>query len=226
VPVFTNRLEGELVTPTGAAIVSTLCDSFGGLPPMKVSQTGFGAGTRDLPGSANVLRVLLGDWVGESAPHAEAPAPGSVVVLEANIDDMNPQIFGYLQERLFELGVLDVYSSPVQMKKNRPGTLLSVVVPDSLRTAAAALLFRETTTIGIRYYEADRMVLEREMEQVSLPGGTVSIKVSRLEGKIVNFTPEYEDCRKIAAAGGMPFKVVSARAVQQFLNQHPDDIIG
>jgi hypothetical protein len=226
VPVFTNRLEGELVTPTGAAIVSTLCDSFGGLPAMKIGQTGFGAGTKDFQGSANVLRVLLGELDEESISCGEEKPHGSVVVLEANIDDMNPQIFGYLQEKLFELGVLDVYSSPVQMKKNRPGTLLSVVVPDSLREAAAEMLFRETTTIGIRYYEADRMVLEREMEQIQLPGGTVGIKVSRLEGKIVNFTPEYEDCRKIAAACGVSFKVVSARAIQQFLNRHPDDIIG
>jgi uncharacterized protein (TIGR00299 family) protein len=161
IPIYSNHLEGELVTPTGAAIVSSVCHVFGGVPSLRLEKTGFGAGSKDFKGSANVLRIMVGESIGMDSGITSSQPEITVVVLEANIDDMNPQIYGHLHEKLFELGVLDVFTSPVQMKKNRPGTLVSVVVPPLLRQAAAELLFRETTTIGLRFYEAGRMILER-----------------------------------------------------------------
>ncbi len=222
IPIYSNQLEGELVTPTGAAIVSALCSDFGGIPSWKLERSGFGAGCRDFQGSANVVRILVGEMVEDGRPGTSASPETSVIVLEANIDDMNPQIYGHLQEKLFDLGVLDCFTSPVQMKKNRPGMLLSVVVPAELRQAAAELLFRETTTIGLRYYESGRMVLQREIEQVEVADLPVRMKISRLEGKIVNYAPEYEDCRQIANTKGMPFKVVYSLAIQDFLTRHAE----
>jgi pyridinium-3,5-bisthiocarboxylic acid mononucleotide nickel chelatase len=225
IPIYSNHLDGELVTPTGAAIMSTLCSDFGGVPFWKIERSGFGAGSRDFPESANVARIMVGDTM-EIACHSASSSPdNSVVVLEANIDDMNPQIYGFLQDKLFDLGVLDFFTSPVQMKKNRPGTLLSVVVPLHLRKAAADLIFRETTTIGLRYYESNRMVLQRDIEQVEVAGLPVRIKISRLEGTLVNYAPEYEDCRQIADAKGMPFKVVYSFAIQEFLTNHAGDML-
>ncbi len=223
IPIYSNQLEGELVTPTGAAIVSALCTGFGGVPSWRMERNGFGAGCRDFQGSANVVRIMVGETGEEACPGTSASPKTSVIVLEANIDDMNPQIYGHLQEKLFDLGVLDFFTSPVQMKKNRPGTLLSVVVPVHLRQAAAELIFRETTTIGLRYYETGRMVLQREIEPVQVADLPVRIKISRLEGKIVNYAPEYEDCRQIANSKGVPFKVVYSRAIQEFLTRHAGD---
>ena len=143
-----------------------------------------------------------------------------VIIIEANIDDMNPQIYGYLQEKILGLGALDFFTAPVQMKKNRPGTLLSVMAPRELLDTVCRVLFEETTTLGVRYYVAGRKVLEREVEPFEIEWGTVSVKVSKLEGRIVNFAPEYEDCRRLAIQHHIPLKWVLSRVVQEFMNRH------
>jgi pyridinium-3,5-bisthiocarboxylic acid mononucleotide nickel chelatase len=226
IPIYSNQITGELVTPTGAAIVSTLAEDFGGIPPLQIETSGFGAGSRDLPGSANVLRILIGDSPDKDRTGQQTAAKTRVLLLEANIDDMNPQIYGYLQERLFSLGALDVYFTPVQMKKNRPGILLSVSLPEHLLDSASDLLFKETTTIGLRYHETQRLVLDRQTESISTPWGQVQVKICKREGRIVNFSPEYEDCRQISIQSGIPFKWIQARVIQEFMSRHGAELEG
>ena len=221
VPIYSNQIDGELVTPTGAAILTTLCGSYGELSLFRIEKIGYGAGSREIQGSPNVLRVLEGTLVEEK----ETPSSGStVLVLEANIDDMNPQIFGYVQEKLFELGVHDVFSCPVQMKKGRPGVLLTVVLPSDLFHSVCQILFQETTTLGVRYHECHRKVLVRAIEQVDCEFGTVSVKVARLDGKIVSFSPEYENCQRLARNNQVPYKRVQWRIIQQFMNLHGQEL--
>jgi uncharacterized protein (TIGR00299 family) protein len=225
IPIYTNHIEGELVTPTGAAILSTLTESFGGLPSFEIETIGYGAGTRDTPGAANVLRVFKGKSTSVSAAAGRVPGSDPVTVIEANIDDMNPQIYGYLQERLQKLGVLETFVSPVQMKKNRPGYLLTVVTPPENFETVVDAIFRETTTIGIRYYEADRRVLEREVVSIELEYGIIRVKISRREGRIVNFSPEYEDCRVAGEKHGIPVKWIQARTTQEFMSRYGSDLL-
>ena len=220
VPVYSNQINGELVTPTGAAILSALCQGFGKLPLFRIQKIGYGAGAKDFKKTPNVLRVFQGETVSSSQAGEELATESSVIVVEANIDDMNPQIYGHLQERLLTLGALDVFACPVQMKKNRPGILLSVVAPTELIDQVSDVLFQETTTIGIRYQETRRRVLHREVEQLESEFGKVSVKVSRLRGKIVNFSPEYEECRRLALQHQVPFKWIQSRIIQEFMNLH------
>ena len=222
VPVYSNRVQGELVTPTGAAILSTLCDGFGKLPLFRIQKIGYGAGTKDFKEAPNVLRVFQGERV--SSSQEDLPVESSVIVMEANIDDMNPQIYGHLQEKLLTLGALDVFACPVQMKKNRPGILLSVVTGRDLIDQVSDVLFQETTTIGIRYQETQRRILDREIEQIESEFGKVSVKVSRLRGKIVNFSPEYEECRSLALKHHVPYKWIQSRIIQEFMNLHAKEI--
>jgi hypothetical protein len=198
-------VQKELVTPTGALIVSSYASSFGALPPMKVEHTGYGAGDNDFPTTPNVLRVLIGESApyvasGLSRTHAESGFPGTeptpatrVVVIECEIDDMNPQIFGVVMERLYAAGAYEVFYVSVQMKKNRPGTLLTVVAPPVLRGSLSDIIFRETTTIGLRYSEVDRECLVREHASVETSLGTVRMKLAWREGKLVNAVPEFDD---------------------------------
>jgi pyridinium-3,5-bisthiocarboxylic acid mononucleotide nickel chelatase len=220
VPVYSNQVQGELVTPTGAAVLTSICHSFGPLPHFRIEKVGYGAGSRDSIDAPNVLRVLQG----EVEEHSDAVLPPSedpsVLVVEANIDDMNPQIFGYLQEKLLAMGVLDVFVAPVQMKKNRPGTLLTVIVSKELLEPVSALLFEETTSIGVRYHEAQRKTLVRSIEEIQSAFGKVAVKVSRLNGKIINFSPEYEDCRRLALEYQVPYKWIQSQVIQTFMNLH------
>jgi uncharacterized protein (TIGR00299 family) protein len=225
IPIYTNHIEGELVTPTGAAILSTLAKKFGGLPAFEIESIGYGAGTRDMPGSANVLRVFKGVHSSVSASAGQVYDSHHVTVIEANIDDMNPQIYGYLKERLQKLGVLDTFVCPGQMKKNRPGFLLTVVTTPETFEVVADAIFRETTTIGIRYYEAHRRTLDREMVPIDLEYGTIRVKVSRREGQIVNFSPEYEDCREAAEKHGIPVKWIQAKVAQEFMSRYGSDVL-
>jgi uncharacterized protein (TIGR00299 family) protein len=225
IPVYSNEADGELVTPTGAAILSTLCHGFGHMPRIVVQAVGYGAGTRDYPDRPNVLRGFLGELVTGSAGREQRGTQETVLLIEANIDDMNPQIYGHLQEKILGLGALDFSICPVQMKKNRPGILLSIVSPRELLDTVCRVLFEETTTLGIRYYEAGRRVLEREVEQFETKWGTVSVKVSRLDGKIMNFAPEYEDCRKLASQHHVPYKWIQSGIIQEFMNRHSADFI-
>ncbi len=210
-PIYAGPQQAELVTPTGALLVTAYADSFGPIPPMRLQRIGYGAGTRDCHDTPNVLRVLIG----ESDTTAAARR---VVVIEAEIDDMNPQIFGVLIDRLLAEGALDVFYTSIQMKKNRPGTLLSIIASPGSRERLTATVFRETTTIGVRFLEMERECLDRETLTVETPFGPVGVKVARRGGKVMNASPEFEDCARIAAASGTPLKDVQAAAVKAFLD--------
>ncbi len=212
-PTYSTGIERELVTPTGAAIASTLASRFGAQPLMKVAAVGCGAGMAELTEQPNVLRLLVGE---SAARGAGEPAEDTVVVLETNLDDMNPQIYGYFVERALEAGALDVFATPVQMKKNRPGQLVTVLCEPSAANGLTDLIFRETTTLGVRSYTACRRTLQRESVPIETSLGRIRLKVSRLDGRVLNAAAEYEDCRKIAAERGVPLKQVLAEAAFQF----------
>ena len=210
VPVYSSGVQMETVTPTGALLVTGHAIGYGPLPAMTIERVGYGAGDRDLPGTPNVLRVLIG--------RADDQAPADrVVVLECEIDDMNPQIFGPVMDRLYAAGALEVFFSAVQMKKNRPGTLLTVVGRPEAREELAGIVFRETTTIGLRYQEVARACLSRETVLVETPVGQVRVKVASRGGEVMNAAPEFEDCARLAAEHGLPIKQVQALATKAFL---------
>jgi uncharacterized protein (TIGR00299 family) protein len=220
VPVYSSGLQAELVTPTGAAIISTLAKRFASFPEMKIEKAGYGAGTRDFPGHANVLRVTIGESIGRDAgegARATQVSQETISVIEANLDDLNPQIFGYVMDRLLEAGALDVFATPVQMKKNRPGTLVTVLAEVEDADKLAQIVFAETTTLGVRRREEKRQVLARKWTNVSTRYGDVRIKVASLNGSVTNYAPEYEDCRRIAEAQRVPLKMVIQEAVQAYL---------
>ena len=214
-PVYSSGVQGELLTPTGALLVTGHATSFGPRPAMTIRQTGYGAGQRQVPGQPNVLRAVLG----EAAASADQ---GRVLVLECNIDDMNPQFYGSLIERLQAAGALDAYLTPVQMKKNRPGTLVTVLAPVGLRERMLDLLFRESTTIGVRYHEADRECLSREWTTVSTRFGAVRVKLARRGTEVVNAAPEYEDCAARAAERNVAVREVHAAAIHAYLESQPE----
>jgi uncharacterized protein (TIGR00299 family) protein len=205
-PIYARGPALELTTPTGAAIAATLAKDFGPLPPIKITATGYGAGDKDFPDHANVLRVLIGE-------STDARESTTVAVLEANIDDSSPQVLGYAMERLLEAGALDVTLEYVLMKKNRPGTLVRVIAKPEDRETLAQLMFAETSTLGLRIYSAERRVQARRILEVETPHGQVRIKISA-DG---SFAPEYEDCRKLAIASGIPLKQILAEANLAYL---------
>jgi uncharacterized protein (TIGR00299 family) protein len=214
-PVYSSGVQMELVTPTGALLVTSYATSFGPVPSMTIERVGYGAGDRDLPNTPNVLRVLVGESTDQ--PHTER-----IVVLQSELDDMNPQLFGLVMERLYAAGALEVYFASVQMKKNRPGTLLTILSRPEQREELSAIVFRETTTIGVRYHEVLRERLEREIIAVNTPLGTVRFKVARLGDTIVNAAPEFEDCLRIASERGVPVKDVQASANKAYLDTRRD----
>jgi hypothetical protein len=215
VPAYSSGLQSELVTPTGALLITGHATSYGPMPAMTIRRTGYGAGQREVPGQPNVLRAVMG----EASVSAEQ---GRVLVIECNIDDMNPQFYGGLIERLQAAGALDVFFSPVQMKKNRPGTLVTVLAPITLRDGMLDLLFRETTTIGVRYHEAERECLSREWTTVATPFGAVRIKIARRGATVMNAAPEYEDCAALAAERKVAVRDVHAAAIQAYLGHHEE----
>ncbi len=217
-PVYSSGVDAELVTPTGAAIVRTLCTRFAPFPPMKISATGYGAGSRELPGQPNVSRLTIGEAQQAASLHnGFGPAEDVVSVLEANLDDLNPQVFGYVMERALAEGALDVFGTPVQMKKNRPGMLLTVLARPEDALRLARLIFGETTTLGVRVREERRQTLARRMVPVETPWGEVRMKVANLNGSISNYAPEYEDCRRIADQHKVPLKQVIQEATRRYL---------
>jgi pyridinium-3,5-bisthiocarboxylic acid mononucleotide nickel chelatase len=218
VPFYSTDVIGELLTPTGAAIIKTVCEAYGQLPMMKLTSTGYGAGTRDYEKFPNVLRVMIGET--DSYAGTEQP----LLVLETNIDDMSPQLFGHVMERAFELGALDCYVTPVQMKKSRPGLLLTLLCRPNEREKFMRLLFTETTTLGIRSYEVDRHALERETVSVETQYGPVNVKVARLGDSVVNVMPEYEDCRRAALEGNVPLRAVQEAARAAFKEVEPEEV--
>ncbi|MGB8324961.1 MAG: nickel pincer cofactor biosynthesis protein LarC [Candidatus Acidiferrum sp.] len=214
-PTYSTGIQRELVTPTGAAIVATLCDAFGPQPAMQVSAIGYGAGTADLEGQPNVLRLMIG----EAGDHSEVGTTETIRVLEANLDDMNPQIYGYFMERALAAGALDVFSTPVQMKKNRPGMLVTVLCKLQDAESLTKLLFEETTTLGVRSHAADRRVLPREFVKVATQFGEVHVKVARVNGRIQHAAPEFDDCRKLAEEKHVPLHRVMDEAMRAWEKQ-------
>ena len=211
VPTYGGPVEKELVTPTGAAILTTLCRGFGPMPAMTLTATGCGAGTLDLP-HPNLLRLLLGEPV--------VPLPAQrLIVLETSIDDMNPEFFDHVIERLFAAGALDVYLTPIMMKKSRPGTLLSALCEPARVDPLSEILFRETSTLGLRVMEVSRRCLEREWREVETEYGRVRVKLGLLRGEVVTAAPEYEDCKRLALERGAPVKAVYDAARAAFLRE-------
>src|SRR5689334_22677354 len=210
VPFYSSELKGELLTPTGAAIITTVCNEYGPIPQMTAESTGYGAGTREYQDFPNVLRVLIGE--------AKADAGASVStderswMIETNLDDASPQIIGHVMERVLDLGALDCFFTPVQMKKNRPGVLLSVLCGRGEKEAVMKLLFTETTTLGVRSYEVARRALQRSVVTVETQYGPIDVKVAHLDGRVVNEMPEFEQCRETAARAGVPLKLVEDAA--------------
>ena len=219
-PIYSSGIQSELLTPTGALILSEYASSYGPVPAMRVQQVGYGAGDRELAETPNVVRVLVGESVDDrgDAPLGASASAMRIVVLECEIDDMNPQIFGPLMDTLYAAGALEVFYSAVQMKKNRPGTLMTIVARPDHREQLTAIVFRESTTIGVRYQEMSRDCLDREMVTVDTAVGSVRFKVARQKGQVVNAQPEFDDLAKRAAERGIPIKDVQALAIQAWLD--------
>jgi uncharacterized protein (TIGR00299 family) protein len=211
-PTYSNGVQRELVTPTGAAIVATLCDTFGPQPAMSVSAIGYGAGNADLEQQPNVLRLMIG----EAAQISSGLHDETIRVLEANLDDMNPQLYGYFSERALAAGALDVFATPVQMKKNRPGMLVTVLCQQQDAVKFSEMLFAETTTLGVRSHDVQRRILPREWVKVSTQFGDVRIKVARLNGHVEHAAPEFDDCRKLAEEKNVPLQLVLQEALRSF----------
>jgi pyridinium-3,5-bisthiocarboxylic acid mononucleotide nickel chelatase len=214
-PTYSNGVQKELVTPTGGAIVATLCKSFGPQPAMQVNAIGYGAGTADLEHQPNVLRLMIGE-ISEKSLDAHG---GTIRVLEANLDDMNPQIFGYLLEKALAAGALDVFATPIHMKKNRPATLVSILCKPEDEQKFRAMLFAETTTLGVRSHLVERYALPREHVTVSTRFGEVRVKVAKTNGRVHHASPEFEDCRKLAEEQNVPLQEVMEQAILRFEEQ-------
>jgi len=214
VPVYSRDPQMELVTPTGALLVTGYATAFGPLPAMTLSQIGYGAGDRDPKNHPNVLRVIVGE--------ANDGNDEQIVEMTCEIDDMNPQLFGPLMDRLHGAGALDVFYAPVQMKKNRPGTLVTILSTPEHRERLSGILFAETTTIGVRYQEMRRERLDREIVSVETPLGGIRFKVSGRHGKVLNAAPEFDDCARVAAERGLPLKDVQAAAMKAWLDRAAD----
>lgn len=201
-PIYSRGITAELTTPTGAAIIKTYAKSFGDMPPMRISSIGYGAGTRDLE-IPNVLRLILGE-----IEEFESAEMDEVLVIETNIDDLNPEFYGYVMDKLFEAGALDVWASPIYMKKNRPGLALSVLAKAGEESEILNILFRETTTFGVRLSRKTRRKISRETIEVKTDFGQARVKVGRFKGKVVSLSPEYEDCARLAGEAKVPLRIV------------------
>ncbi|MEA2283901.1 MAG: pyridinium-3,5-bisthiocarboxylic acid mononucleotide nickel chelatase [Solirubrobacteraceae bacterium] len=218
-PIYSGEIEGEFVTPTGAAIISAVCESFGSLPPIKIEATGYGAGSRDHPKFPNALRILVGETEAASAPGDE-----TLLMIETNIDDTSPQVVGYVLDRALEMGALDCFLTHTQMKKNRPGLLVSILCGPADREMFLEMLFAETTTIGARSYEVTRRALARETVRVETQFGPIDVKVAypkgdsaEVNGGAVNAMPEFEQCRAAATAASVPLQKVQEAARAAYL---------
>jgi len=203
-PIYSSGVERELLTPTGAAILTTLSSEFGSMPLMKVERVGYGAGRDNLP-HPNLLRLIIG--TSESISGKE-----KVAVIETNIDDMNPQFYDYVMEKLYAMEVLEVFITPILMKKNRPGHLLTIISPSEKLSSVIKFLLRETTTLGLRWHEEERAKTDREILTQGTPYGKIRFKLAKWEGKVVNLSPEYEDCKRLALEKGVPLKEVFEEA--------------
>lgn len=217
VPIAPSNLAFELTTPTGAGIVVSQTDSFGTMPAMKVTSIGYGAGTKNIPGRPNVLRVMVGELLQGNeydSVHSE-----TITVLECQLDDMTGEAFGYVMEKLLDEGALDVYYTPVFMKKNRPGTLITVLAPNDLESQLTYVLFKETTTLGVRKNTWSRSILDREIATIDTAYGPIKIKQALKQGKVMRQVPEYEDVKKAARIYGATFQEVYEAALQAAITE-------
>jgi uncharacterized protein (TIGR00299 family) protein len=219
-PVYSTGTHGELVTPTGALLVTSYARAYGPMPPMTVHRIGYGAGTRDREGVPNVLRVVIGDRVEGARSASDTTGRETVLRIECEVDDMNPQLFTPLGDRLVAAGALDAYLTPVVMKKGRPGTLITVLAPPDRRTAICDVLFRETTTIGVRFDAVERDTLDRRWVEVQVSGGLVRVKVAGRGTEVLNAAPEFDDCLRVAEATGRPVKAIQAEALKAWLDRN------
>jgi uncharacterized protein (TIGR00299 family) protein len=211
IPIYSGTQRAEMVTPTGALLITAYATEFGGIPAMKIGSVGYGAGARNFDDAPNVLRVLIGDADTLASAH-------TVTVIEADIDDMNPQIFGVLMDTLLAEGALDVFYTPIQMKKNRPGTLLSAIATPATREKLTSIIFRETTTIGVRYRDMTRECLDRETQMIATPFGPIRFKVALRDGTVLNAAPEFDDCVRAAKTARTSVKEVQAAATKAWLD--------
>lgn len=216
-PVYSGEIQKELVTPTGAAIVSVLASRFSHFPEMKPEKIAYGAGTRDFKDFPNVLRLTIGETLEH---HASLLPEETISILEANVDDMTPQLFGYVMERTLQEGALDAFATSVQMKKNRPGMLLTVLCRPEDAGRLTKLIFAETTTLGVRMREEKRAALKRRHLAVPTRWGEIRMKVANLNGSVSNYAPEYEDCRRIAEEQHIPLKTVMQEAIRIYLERN------
>jgi uncharacterized protein (TIGR00299 family) protein len=211
-PVYGSDIPVELLTPTGALVLTDYASEYGPLPPMNAERVGYGAGDRELEGRPNVLRVIMGQ-------QSATIAARDVVVIECEIDDMNPQIFGSLMDQLHAAGALDVFYAAIQMKKNRPGTLMTIIARPEDRARLVELVFRETTTIGVRYTDMRRECLERETISIETPVGEVRFKIARRDGRVLNAQPEFDDLLRLAREHSRPVKEIQALAAKAWLER-------
>lgn len=212
VPIYAKDIKGELVTPTGAALVSTLAEGYGAMPLLRVEKVGYGAGTREYAKFPNVLRAVIGEALSDAHD-----TPDLVTVIEAQLDDLNPQVLGYVLEQALAAGALELFYTPVQMKKNRPGVLLTLLCRPADRERMCELLFRETTTLGLRYRNEQRAILPREFVRVATPYGEIGVKVARAnDGRVLNAAPEFEDCRAAAERHRVALRAVQAAALEAY----------
>ena len=207
--IYSNEISGELTTPTGAAIISTLSGGYGTLPNLKVERTAYGAGSRSYEKFPNVLRLILGET------HAAATTADNLCLIETNVDDITPQVLGFVMERAFEIGALDCWFTPIQMKKNRPGTRVSVLCEADRRSQLSALLYRETTTLGLRVRQIERECLLRENVRVRTRFGEVDVKVAYLNGEVTNAMPEFEQVRRLALENNVPLITVQNESLAE-----------
>jgi uncharacterized protein (TIGR00299 family) protein len=217
VPVYSTGIKAELVTPTGAALVTTLADEFGPLPAMTPTSVGYGAGTRDIEERSNVLRAVVGETSETMSTEL------SMAVVETNIDDMNPELYQPLVERLFDAGARDVFMTPVYGKKQRPGTLLTIICPEETVPEMGDILFRETTTFGVRHRVERRMVLDRVFKQVETPWGEVTVKVGAWKGANVTVAPEFDSCLRVAEQAGVPVGRVRDAAMAAYARDNTEE---
>ena len=214
IPIYSTEIEGELITPTGAAIISTLCKESGEIPEMKVEKTGYGAGSREYEKFPNVLRMMVG--VQKSKSEVQSPESEKLILLETNLDDVSAEILGFVMDKAFEIGALDCWFTPIQMKKNRPATSISILCDGETKPKLSELLFSETTTLGVRISEIRRECLPREMRKIETEFGMTEIKIARYQGKIVNVKPEFEWLRTVAVKKGLSIEEVRRRILANF----------
>ncbi len=222
IPFYSTEIEGELATPTGVAIISTLCEATGSLAALTAEKVGYGAGTREYDKFPNVLRLIVGESKGASA----RPTTDRLTLLETNIDDLSPQILGFVMEQAFEMGALDCWFTPIQMKKNRPAVMLSVLCRSDERSELSEMIYRETSTLGIRVREVDRDCLDREILSVATEFGPIDVKLGKLNGRVVNAMPEYDQVRRLALENGVAFRVVRDAALERVPNDQKRSAAG